>query len=301
MESPGTGALMENLIGETTSPMAQYANTSPSNPRSRRKEIELENVFVSLGKRIFAQMNILVMFVNTLTAVFSISASVSLIRKEATAMYNFCDEGWPLYLEVQCPYTSSAAFISLLTIWILYFATMFIYKFSGTYDYWSNDLRFYLAHDILQNEWFMFVLVILGMVLTVGSAFTAVGYVIHNGTTASIGSILVFLCVNLYNLFKMAGGDIPALKVLSMARDFPDPVGINLNAAVEVHRKRCSATGHPQPKAVDSIFANHRDVLDYVQLCILQKHLQGDGSALDQLGDSSQLEEIVSRLLQPKL
>jgi hypothetical protein len=279
--------------------------------RNPVKAMEMESIFASIGKRLYAQMNIFVMCANTVTAVFSISAAVSLIPQPATMWrYDFCDYGEPLSVEVQCPYHSSPVFLTFLVLWSLYFATLFSYKFHATYDYWSNDLRFYLANDMLNNSFFMFVLIVVGMILTMVSSIGGISYVIHNGSTQSIGSILVFTGVNMFNLYNLLGGEFQALRGCSMERDFPEPVMIDLSVSRKLEVTYTATYYHTKDtppvikrKPVDGIMVKHRDVLDFVVECVLQSCMRsGDGSLLKNLGDPILIEDVVRKLafLPPK-
>lgn len=274
-------------------------------PVARASPPELEDIFTSLGKRIYAQMNIIILCANTIAAVFSISSAVSLIEEDddwTLRQYQFCDYGNPKAVTVQCPYENSPVFLVFLIIWSIYFITLFTYKFHGTADYWSNDLRFYLANDMLNNSLFMFVMIIIGMILSVISFVGSMYFVAHNGTTQSLGSIFVFFGVNVHNLYNMMGSEIQALKGLSM-KDFPDHIIVNLSVSREVQHKyvqKVSLSAEPPiiaRRPVDRITAKYRDVLEFVVECVVHSKLPGgDPTLLQKLGNPEQLEDVVRKI-----
>lgn len=276
------------------------------NRKQNQTHLELESLHVSIGKRLYAQLNVLVMCANTIAAVFSISAAVSLIPKDddfELMRYDFCTYGPPLTVEVQCPYHTSPVFLTFLIIWSLYFITLFVYKFHGTYDYWSNDLRFYLVHDMLNNTFVMFVFVIIGMVLTLVSCVGGIVFVCQNGSIPSISSILVFTGVNLYNLHKMFGGEFAALKNCHLHKDFPVPIMIDLSVSrlLTVQDSSSGAKGGiVYRKPVDHITATHKEVLDFIIESVLRQQLETDEQAhkflLRRIGDAALLEDVVKKL-----
>lgn len=186
--------LLKSLVGppadEENEPAPAQGNlVRPPDPY---RNAELEDLHVSIGKRIYAQLDMIIMAFNTINAVFAISAAVSLIPKYDYSLYSFCDygdNGKPLSIGVQCPYLPSPVFISFLIVWCLYFLTIFSYRFHRTIDYWSNDLRFYVACDMLNNEIFMYIMVLVGIALTFVSAVGGIYFVTQNGSTASLGKI----------------------------------------------------------------------------------------------------------------
>lgn len=186
-------SLLSSVVASEGQSPHQYKYSPPSTVMSvseSYKGYELEDFFISLGKRVWMQIDVIVMLVNTINACFSISAAVSLIPKESHGQYNFCDygeNGEPLSVGVQCPYLPSPTFISLLTVWTLYFVTIFAYKVHRTFDWWSNDLRFYMACDMVNNDIFMYIMACVGMVLTIASGLCGIYFVTQNGSDDSLG------------------------------------------------------------------------------------------------------------------
>lgn len=275
-------SLLNNVASDNTMPQRHAQH--------RTQPHELEDLHISIGKRIYAQMDILVMFLNTINAVFSISAAVSLIPQYDYSSYTFCDYGSPIAIGVQCPYLPSPVFISFFVAWTLYFMTLITYQWSNTYDYWSNDLRFYIACDSLHNTVIMRWFVYIGILLTIVSAIGGIVYVCHNGTTSSLGNILVFTCVNMYNLSKMMSSRLKALQYLSLTKDFPNPVYIKLPFVL--------ANGHMQ-----GITVNHNEIFEYLYQSIaissLSRESDGQEKAnvdgdkmLRDFGDVAQLKQV---------
>lgn len=295
--------LHKNLLSQPVEDGHSSAPMSP--PLVRSTPPELEDIFTSIGKRIYAQMNILIMCANTIAAVFSISSAVSLIEEDddfTLRRYQFCTYGDATSVTVQCPYESSPVFLVFLILWSIYFITLFTFKFHGTVDFWSNDLRFYLANDLLNNSVFMFVAVVIGMILTAISSIGAISFVIHNGTTQSLSSIFVFTGVNMYNLYNLLGSEVQALKGMSID-DFPRSIMVNLSVSREVSHKyvqRVNLTAEPAMIArrpVDGVTAKYRDVLEFVVECVVHSKLPGgDPTLLQRLGDPEQLEDVVRKI-----
>lgn len=211
--------LMDNLIAADGPPSSASSTAKPNHntiqdDRFYYLPADLDHIFVSIGKRCYAQINLLVLAINTISAVFSISAAVSLIEEDDDFRYNFCDYGSPVSIGVQCPYLNSPTFICFLVVWILYFITLGLYKYHRTIDYWTHDLRFYFASEAVAFDLFIQVMVKIGLVLTLASGFGGIYFVIHNGTTTSLGSIFVFMAVNLVNLKALGNGKYEVLSNL---------------------------------------------------------------------------------------
>jgi hypothetical protein len=102
---------------------------------------------------------------------------------------------------VQCPYLPSPAFISVICIWMLYFCVTFLYKFMLTSQFHSSDLRFYMACDKHNTRIVHRILIGIGVFLTVVSGLFGVSFIVSNGNDAAVGSILVFMTLNIYNLY----------------------------------------------------------------------------------------------------
>lgn len=270
--------IVQNSAGDKNSPLLLNGSIQSSNSN---QEFELEDLFTAIGKRVFANAAILVLFGNTLSAIFSISAAVSLIQDNSSNPFNYspCDYGDSLGNYTQCPYLPSPVFGTCLAIWSCYFCTLFVYKYHRTYPYFTNDLRFYLACDMVNNEWFLFVLVIVGFIFTFASGVTGIYYAFHNGAESSVGSIFVFMFVNSHSLFAMLGGHYSRLKGLTFDQIFPSP--IPLKPGFEAGRK---------------IFLSHRDVFDSLIEVVLLCHVSGNDKELEKIGDPKQLKAVVALL-----
>jgi hypothetical protein len=200
-------------------------------------------------------MDSIVLFPNTMVAIFSISAQVSLIPQYDYSSYTFCDYGSPQAIGVQCPYLTSPAFISFAVIWISYFTALFIYQISYSWDYMTNDVRFYIICDLLHNEQVLLLFVYSGIVLTITSALVGIYFVCHNGTESSLGSIFVFTAVNIYNYITMYGSKLMALRSISRQQfeeKFCKPVYFVLPSYLQTVTK-----GY-------GVLVGHNDVLDYI-------------------------------------
>lgn len=70
------------------------------------------------------------------------------------AAMNSCDQSYPAKVHTTnlvCPFTSSAMFVSMLSIWVAYCVVLAALLFSSLKDYSSNDLRFYLVSDSIKE------------------------------------------------------------------------------------------------------------------------------------------------------
>jgi hypothetical protein len=104
---------------------------------------------LSIYKRFFSQMDLIIMFFNTISSIFSITSSLSNINtiEYNTYIDSFCDNGKPIGYSTQCPYLNSPQFIIIILLWVLYFIMVFFYKYQWTNKYEINDLRYYIAYD----------------------------------------------------------------------------------------------------------------------------------------------------------
>jgi hypothetical protein len=221
--------LLDNLISsENTSTGVTPQQKPPHDDRFYHLPPDLDPIFLSVAKRIYAQINLVILAANTIAAVFSISAAVSLIEEDDDFRYQICDYGNPVSIGVQCPYTQSPIFISFLVIWTIYFTILCTYKYHRTVEYWTHDLRFYFASEAVAFDLLMQVMVAIGVVLTLISGLGGFYYVIHNGTTTAIGSIVIFIAVNLVNLKALANGKFDVLATRPIDELFPQPIYIKL-------------------------------------------------------------------------
>ena len=182
-----------------------------------------EDPFSTVIKRVFAQLGLLVMFANTLSSVFSVSAAVSLIPDyDAAPRYHFCEFGSNNQADgvfVQCPYVPSPVFQTFISLWVIYFVIYFSYKFWVTSAYETNDLRYLVFCDKFNSTMFNRILIALGVLLTALSGVGAAQAVVHNGTTDSISPIIVFMLVNWYNLYHMAVCKFKVLHDMDMHKE----------------------------------------------------------------------------------
>ena len=80
--------------------------------------------------------------------------NVLTLRQTAGVNMNGCDASYPakvLTVNLVCPFTTSAMFVSMLTIWVVYSCVLATLLFIALKDYSSNDLRFYLISDSIKT------------------------------------------------------------------------------------------------------------------------------------------------------
>ena len=222
-----------------------------------------EDAFTTIIKRLYAQLGLIVMTANTVTSVFSISAAVSLIPDDdAGARYNFCTYGGNgIAVYVQCPYIPSPVFQTILSIWCIYFAVFFSYKYYKTSCFETDDLRFYVYCDQFNSTIMNRVMIGLGVLLTFISAIGGINFVIHNGTTDSIGPILIFCAVNVYNLALMGVCKFKILAAMDIYKSeaFKLPIMINTEMLWSVFNLNGLLLSHV------NIFAH---ISDAVSMCV---------------------------------
>jgi hypothetical protein len=269
----------EKLLSSFPPVSEDYLDESCPLAAQRRNDNEIDDIFTSFCKRMFMQMDIFILLGNTLSAVFSITAAVSLIPQTRFVIGTICDYGEELGEFVQCPYLPSPVFGACLSVWILYFTTIFLYRYHRSLAFFTNDLRFFLAADKINNEWFILIMVYVGFLFTIVSAGTGLYYAFHNGTETTIGSILVFVFVNIHSLYGMHGGRFPKLKELSLARNFPSLILLN-----------------PDHSLLRNPFQPHRTFFDGLISVVMASYAKNSELELQQLGDPQQLKFVTNLL-----
>ena len=176
----------------------------------------------------------------------------------------------------------------MITIWACYFTIILTYRLQRTFSYWSNDLRFYIAYDMLNNEFFMLVLIGFGILLTFVSAVTGIVFVSQNGSTSSLGGIFVFVVVNWVHLYLMIGGHFQHLRIKAgnVLEIFPQPIYLHLPS---------QAKDTIRGKNLQNSFVNHADIFEYILFCIAY-----DEERLQALGDPQQISEAMQILFPSK-
>ena len=253
----------------------------PASPHEKELENYLDNLLVSYIRRFFMQLEIFILFGNTLSAIFSISAAVSLIPRTDYS-YDFCDWGNPTGYFVQCPYLPSPAFGTCLAVWTLYFTTIFLYRFQRCLPYYTHDVRFYLACDMINNELFIQIMVYIGFVFTFASALAGIYYSFHNGTENTLGSILVFLVVNIHSLYGMLGGRYKKLQtIINLEEVFPSPIYLK-------------SSNFP---AAQKPFITLRDFFDALAERVFHAQVLHDDKIIEEIGDIDQIKFVTNLLM----
>lgn len=202
-----------------------------------------DSVMMVIGKRLFSEAHLLAMSVNVITAIYSISATISLVNipaSEEDHSVDYCAHGEPLFEQAQCAYANTSTFIGFITIWIVYFIIFLIYRLARSSKYSTTDLRFYLVCDMTNNEPLNKFLVLLGMGLTVICGGVALGYAakdIFVFNVGGVGQILVFMGVNLLTLFQIRRGRFTSLCTINNLGEISPEISIN-NASYD--DKKCA-------------------------------------------------------------
>ncbi len=247
-----------------------------------------EDPFTTCVKRMFAETNLLVMCVNTLSSVFSISASVSLIPyQNSLYMVGFCDYGDASdnNMFVQCPYIPSPEFQTIVSLWCAYFAFYFTWRYYWTSIYETNDLRYYIYYDKFNHTFVNRIMISVGVVLTFVSGFYGIATVVKNGTTASIISILLFICVNLFNLYQLATCRFSVLTAINMEKEeaFLKPIVINTEPMWSVLN-------------LNGLLLSHFTLFEHISNALSACFLMNDVSHVSKVGNVDQLKSAMRTL-----
>lgn len=257
-----------------------------------RKSLYEDTTFMVFAKRIFVNANMLAMCANTLGSITTIAADVSLIDVGYDSyQYNFCTygrNGNPTGLQAQCPYDTSPGFVAILTLWSLYYASFFVASNIFTRFYDTNDLRFFIAAEHYKALMLNKVMIGVGIVLTVLSVGVGLFFVMHNGSDSSVGSILVFGSVNIYNLVMMANCQFEVLSgqgasTDNLARLFPTPVYINTYSLAK-------------PGNGYGLFLSNRALFTGISDAIYASIVERDETYLIDIGDPSELKLCAQKL-----
>ena len=284
-------AEVHNAIINTAATSQELKNVVPARDEmSKRNLVELgEDPITTFIKRLVAQIGLIAMCANTISSVFSISASVSLIpNKDYNNLYNFCTYGENNEAEaiyVQCPYIPSPLFQTVLSLWCIYFSFYFSWKYYWTSEYETNDLRFFVYCDKFNSTIVNRVLVVLGLLLTFGSGLSAVSSVVQNGSIASVAPIFVFIGVNTYNLIHMGTCRYKALYDIDMSTSpaFRDPIVINTEPMQTIFN-------------LYGFLINHHALFEYLSNAINASLLTNDVKHAAEVGNVAQLYLVMKTL-----
>lgn len=175
----------------------------------------IDGFLVEFAKRMYAIAPLLIMAYSTINQVFVIAKSVasqssvetyydSEVRVESNGQqtYYTCEHGDAEAVVVYCPYYTIDAFIGILSVWVIYFALFISIRFIATFQYATDDLRFYLAVDLYNSHWLNRTFVYIGGVLTLVSMSVGLYYMSPstqwNPTVdnTSLLSIILFVGIN---------------------------------------------------------------------------------------------------------
>jgi hypothetical protein len=242
--------------------------------------LELDSEVVAVGRRLYAQFDLVVLFANCVSACISIPAAISLIPTDSVFALQ-CDYGQSLGAYQQCPYTTSPIFMGFMGFCIVYFLSFITYKIYNTFDYFTNDLRFYIASDMVVNDFVHQVFVYVGFGFTVTGGLAALGFVIKNGTTDSIGSILTFMFVNFFTFRQLMRGNYVSLYKQDMRTLFPRPIYFKLPRVKSPFRL---------------IVMNHGTIFSYMLEAMICSYAANNDSLLVEMGEPQALRAAIQTL-----
>ena len=124
------------------------------------------------------------------------------VKSNDHSEYYTCEYGAAEAVVVYCPYLTIDAFLGIFTIWVVYFAMFMALRLAATYQYSTDDLRFYIAVDQFNSHIVNRVFVYVGGLLTIISASVGIFYM-SPGTqwnptvdNTSLLNIILFVGIN---------------------------------------------------------------------------------------------------------
>ncbi len=234
---------MVSTVGEEASKKALAAIFAESK-RNPRKTIVKKNYWIcDPFKRIYAQLPLGFLVLNTIQAINNIAASVSSVP--ATGFVYDDDDAHGTYItdndgyyecvtgkslrpvEVACPYATTTVYQVLLFIWIAYFCSVFLCKYLWTFKYSTNDMRFFIATDQFNVTWVGFFIKLIGFVLTsltVLIVIIIVPILYGSDIEFDYASLVTFGLANMISLQNLFVANLDCVKDLDLHFTFPDEI-----------------------------------------------------------------------------
>jgi hypothetical protein len=255
-----------------------------------------DDSFSTIVKRVFAESSLLVMFANTISSVLAISTDLALLAFEDSLCFAadyICEYGvapQKYYLYVQCNYAADPGFISILSLWCIYFVVHFWWRYYWASTYQTNDLRYYVYCDKFNHTLMNQVMIVFGGLLTIISGGYAIAMVVGNGKVESIPSIFFFVAFNMFNLRQMSRCRFTALYHIEMSRTevFRQPIIISTVPLWNIWN-------------LNGLLVTHYAIFEHITDAVGAFFLTGDRSHVDRIGQFEQLKAVTKTLNSLKL
>eukprot|EP01031_Cornospumella_fuschlensis_P040557 gene40557-49444_t len=199
-----------------------------------------------------------------------------------------CEYGDAQTVVVYCPYESVPGFLAMLVLWCVYFFCYMIVRVRASYDYSTNDLRFYLAIDQCNGTTLNVVFVAMGALLTFISVCVTLFYMTPqtrwnpNVDSISLLNLIIFVGINvasLWNLLKIS--TVHNLEVnRDILVDLPSPLYLtNVNSFA-------------------SVFRSSEAILKSLLIACVVCVGEGQDLVLEKFGDAERLRQVMLKLYQ---
>ena len=270
---------------------------------------------ISLGRRIFTFLPLLVSFLNTLTKVYSISSKLTSktpgpptyeysdgIRLTTCDYYNFFDnacssggqeigfycDGSGSFIEsvtVNCNYSSNIAFKGFIGLWSGLFGSYILFMFLITAQYSTWDLRFYICQQHYKMGMITTIWKYCCFGLTLASAaysFYSVhsqdqSYAANTNDAELILSTILFMIFNFAGIMRYCKISSSLLGLIDHPMDkFSEPIPINYVL-------------EPSIKNLYGVLVDGNDVFAILEKGIAKSFVENDREAISRYGDPEKI------------
>ena len=149
-----------------------------------------------------------------------------MLTKENKPFERSCDHGI-VSITTQCGYESNGAYLTMLYLWIIFLAVLFFLKLQASFQFKTNDLRFYLSFDHFATTKLNLRCVLASFALTIASLIALLYYLILTGLP--ISGALTFTFLNMYLFYSSTTTRWPAFNsgsIRKLDELFPNPIPI---------------------------------------------------------------------------
>jgi len=279
-------------------------------------KMKLSQFLISLGRRIFSFLPLLVSFLNTLTKVYSISSKLT-SKTPGPPTYEYSDgillttcdysnffssacssgdsqkigfycDGTGSYIEsvtVNCNYSTNVAFKGFIGLWSGLFGSYILFMFLITAQYSTWDLRFYICQQHYKMGMITTIWKFCCFGLTLASAaysFYSVhsqdqSYAANTNDAELILSTILFMIFNFAGIMKYCKISPSLLGLIDHPMDkFSEPIPINYVLA-------------PSIKNLYGILVDGNDVFAILEKGIAKSFVENDREAISQYGDPEKI------------
>jgi hypothetical protein len=276
-------------------------------------------IFISIGRRIFTFLPLLVSLLNTLTKVYSLAAKLSsktpgsptyeyldgMVFKtcdysnffsnscsnaaDTNQISFFCDASGSSIESVtlQCSFTSQTAFVGFISIWCCLFGVYILYMFLMTVRYSTWDLRYYIA----EQHYKMGAVTTIWKVLSIGLTLASGGYSFYSVKSqnqeyaATSNDAELILSTILFMIFNFSG----IMKYCKISTSLLGLVDHPMNKFPEF----IPINYVKEPSIVNfyGIMTSSNDVFSILEKDIAKSFVENDRELLQKYGDPDKIIE----------